>query len=89
VDGVWQTTLRQGNGFGHVALLMEKPRNATVKAKTKLELYTLDRQRFEAASDKSDEFLKQVIKHFQLLEITPTEFANRVGEGRGNPPASN
>jgi MFS family permease len=48
-DGSLIRTLGAGDGFGEIALLRPTPRTTTVRARTPLSLYTLDRQRFVAA----------------------------------------
>ena len=45
-DGRLIRTLREGEGFGEIALLHDTVRTTTVRARTPLELYTLDRRHF-------------------------------------------
>jgi MFS family permease len=45
-DGRLIRTMRSGDGFGEIALLHDKPRSATVRARTRLRLYALDRRHF-------------------------------------------
>jgi hypothetical protein len=48
-DGRVIRTLRSGDGFGEIALLRDELRTATVRARTPLRLYTLDRHHFLSA----------------------------------------
>jgi MFS family permease len=45
-DGRLIRTMRSGDGFGEIALLHNEPRSATVRARTPLRLYALDRRHF-------------------------------------------
>jgi MFS family permease len=45
-DGRLIRTMRRGDGFGEIALLHDTVRTTTVRARTPLELYTLDRRHF-------------------------------------------
>jgi Cyclic nucleotide-binding domain len=48
-DGKLIRTLRSGDGFGEIALLQETSRTATVRARTPLRLYGLDRRHLRSA----------------------------------------
>jgi len=49
--------------FGHVALLKDAPRNATVRARTDLELYGIDRKTFNDYMRVSRPFLTEIEAH--------------------------
>jgi putative ABC transport system ATP-binding protein len=55
-------TLDKGQFFGETALLTGAPRNATVAAVNDVELYTLDKPRFQAAIASSEPFRKELEK---------------------------
>jgi MFS family permease len=48
-DGRLVTTIGPGDGFGEIALLRDTVRTTSIRARTPLELYTLDRDHFLAA----------------------------------------
>jgi len=57
-------TLGDGEVFGEVALLEDKPRNATVIAKDAVEVYTLDKAGFHHALAASEPMREELIKVF-------------------------
>jgi CRP-like cAMP-binding protein len=48
-DDVFVTTIGPGDGFGEIALLRDTARTTTVRARTSLRLYTLERRDFLTA----------------------------------------
>jgi CRP-like cAMP-binding protein len=48
-DGTFVTTIGPGDGFGEIALLRDTARTTTVRARTSLRLYTLERADFLTA----------------------------------------
>jgi putative ABC transport system ATP-binding protein len=57
-------SLGPGNCFGEQALIADEPRNATVVAQEKLEVYTLDKNDFREAIAASPSFREQLNKIF-------------------------
>lgn len=43
---IWNATLRDGDFFGEIALLLGKPRSASVRAKEYCDLYVFDKDSF-------------------------------------------
>jgi putative ABC transport system ATP-binding protein len=54
-------TIARGGFFGERALIAREPRNATVRAKAPLEVYSLDKEDFEAAIARSKTFKDQLL----------------------------
>lgn len=46
VNGEWVTSISEGGSFGELALIYGTPRAATVKAKTDLKLWGIDRDSY-------------------------------------------
>ncbi len=49
-------TLREGDFFGEIALLLKRPRNATIRAVDYCDLYTLDKASFDSAISNHPDF---------------------------------
>ncbi len=64
-----------GASFGEVALLMNQPRNATVRAQTRVEVYTVDRATFDRFRDVSRPFIDRILTNF--LRRPPAAPADR------------
>jgi putative ABC transport system ATP-binding protein len=54
--------------FGHVALLKVVPRNATVRALTDVELYTINRDVFNTYQEISRPFLREIEEHLGWIQ---------------------
>jgi putative ABC transport system ATP-binding protein len=57
-------TLKEGEFFGERALLTGEPRNATVVAREEVEVYTLNKDDFQAALEASAPFKEQIYRVF-------------------------
>lgn len=53
-------TLREGDFFGEIALLLKRPRNATIRAVDYCDLYTLDKASFDLAISNHPDFEKHI-----------------------------
>ncbi len=54
--------------FGHVALLKDAPRNATARALTDVELYTINRDVFSTYREISQPFLREIEEHLGWVQ---------------------
>lgn len=72
VDGRFVRTEGAGDHFGEIALLRDVPRTATVRARTDVEVYALER----------DEFISAVTGHPQSAETTDAVITARLARAR-------
>jgi CRP-like cAMP-binding protein len=56
--------LKEGDFFGEKALITGQPRSATIRAKERVECYTLDKGSFQEAIAASDSFKQQIYKAY-------------------------
>ena len=56
--------LKEGDFFGEKALITGQPRSATIRAKERIECYTLDKVSFQEAIAASDSFKQQIYKAY-------------------------
>ncbi|HSQ54689.1 MAG TPA: ATP-binding cassette domain-containing protein, partial [Gemmata sp.] len=57
--------LGPGRYFGEVALLMDQPRNATIRALDHVEVYTVDRATFDRYKSTSRPFIERILENFR------------------------
>jgi MFS family permease len=77
-DGEHVGTLGRGDGFGELALLLDRPRNATVTAVGRLRTYTLTRE----------QFIPAVTGHPRAAEASSELVRRRIGPGAPLPDTS-
>ena len=63
--------LGPGRYFGEVALLMDQPRNATVRARDRVEVYTVDRTTFDRYKSVSRPFIDRILENFRASGDLP------------------
>ncbi len=63
--------LGPGRYFGEVALLMDQPRNATVRAMDRVEVYTVDRATFDRYKTVSRPFIDRILENFRAAGDLP------------------
>jgi len=63
------TDMGPGRYFGEVALIMDQPRNATVRAVTHAEVYTVDRVTFDRYRSVSLPFIERILENFRGNEF--------------------
>ncbi|MDY3552003.1 ATP-binding cassette domain-containing protein [Gemmata sp. JC717] len=73
VDGAVQklTELGAGRYFGEVAFLLDQPRNASVRALTRVEVYTVSRSAFDRFQSVSRPFIERVLANFRAGDGSP------------------
>ena len=73
-DGSEVRTMGEGDFFGEISLLEDRPRTATVTAKTPLRFFVLTRQNFRALLNKQPELEEKVTSALEeRLRATPEE----------------
>ncbi len=72
-EGVTHKLTEMGGGryFGEVAFLLDQPRNATVRALTRVEVYTVNRATFDRFRSVSLPFIERVLANFRAGDGTP------------------
>ena len=77
-------TISQGGYFGEIALLMDSPRSATVRAVDYCDLYTLDKDSFQVVLTHFPQFAKQVQQmakqRINSWKHRPKHHATRIGK---------
>lgn len=68
--GARLTEMGPGRYFGEVALLMNQPRNATVRAVTRVEVYAVNRATFDKFRSVSRPFIDRVLENFRPGETS-------------------
>ncbi len=63
--------LGPGRYFGEVALMLDQPRNATVRAKDRVEVYTVDRATFDRYKSVSRPFIDRILENFRASDDLP------------------
>lgn len=65
--GKFLTELGVGKSFGEVAFILDQPRNATIRAKDRVEAYTIKRGTFTKFQEASREFIENVLDFYRRL----------------------
>jgi putative ABC transport system ATP-binding protein len=65
-------TLGPGRYFGEVALLKDQPRNATVRAIDRVEVYTVSRVTFDRYKSISLPFIERILENFRATDELPS-----------------
>ncbi len=73
-------TLREGNFFGEIALLLSQPRTASIRAVDYCDLYTLDKTTFQGILSDYPEFARQVHEMAALRQVEITGRAMEYSE---------
>jgi cAMP-dependent protein kinase regulator len=60
-------TLSSGNYFGEIALFASKPRQATVKARGKLSVLSIDRATFTRVFGEMDNILRRNMEQYEKI----------------------
>ena len=66
-SGKHLTELGVGKSFGEVAFILEQPRNATIRAKDRVEVYTINRATFSKFQEASRAFIESVLDFYRRL----------------------
>ena len=83
-DGTLVAMLRRGDGFGEIALMYDVRRTATVRARTDLQLYALEREDFIVAMTQHlpAQTLARELASERLAELEALRAARKTASGR-------
>lgn len=73
MNGEWVTNISEGGSFGELALIYGTPRAATVKAKTDLKLWGIDRDSYRRILMVSGTLARGLRGGGRAVESTPPE----------------
>lgn len=86
VNGEWVTNIGEGGSFGELALIYGTPRAATVKAKTDLKLWGIDRDSYRRILMVRRSTLTHSVQYSPLTSVTQLPVRHLLGNVNGTTP---